>query len=324
MRDKKPVDGWMRSRLGQLFELKYGRSLPESARCAGPVPVVGSAGVVGSHTTAAVKGPGIVVGRKGSIGHVTWLERDFWPIDTTYYVRLVDSRSNLRWVYQLLRTLNLRGLKRVPGIGTIPRCWEVVRLGEVVTSVDYGTNVLTSDDPQGVEILGMKNIGDGEVRPGEFSRGVLPDKERAELLLHRGDILFNRTNSIELVGKVGIVRESNGDDLSFASYLLRLRTDPDACDPWWLIGFLNDITTQASLRRMATKGASQANINPTSLRSLVVPLPQISEQREIATLLESVRERVVKEAIQVAMLTLAKTRTANALLSGQVRVGVGK
>jgi type I restriction enzyme S subunit len=208
--------------------------------------------------------------------------------------------------------------KQMPGIGTIPACWEVVRLGDVLSTVDYGTNVPASDAPGGIPILGMKNIGDGEVRDGELSRGVLPDNERTALLLQRGDILFNRTNSIELVGKVAIVREMKGD-LSFASYLLRLRTDPRRAAPWWLIGFLNHRATQNALRRMATKGASQANINPTSLRSLTLPLPPIAEQTEVARLLEAVRARVIQEGDQLQTLGKLKGTTANALLSGRVK-----
>jgi len=209
--------------------------------------------------------------------------------------------------------------KQVPGIGTIPACWDVVRLGDVLSAVDYGTNVPASDAPGGIPILGMKNIGDGEVRDGELSRGVLPDNERTALLLQRGDILFNRTNSIDLVGKVAIVRDIAGD-LSFASYLLRLRTDPRRADPWWLISFLNHRATQNALRRMATKGASQANINPTSLRSLVVSLPTVSEQHEMARLLEAVRARAIGEGDELRELGKLKGTTASALLCGRIRM----
>ena len=209
--------------------------------------------------------------------------------------------------------------KEAPGIGTIPACWKVVKFGEVLASVVYGTNVLTSDSPEGTPVLGMKHIRDGEVTPEALARGVLPDGERDELLLRRGDILFNRTNSIDLVGKVGIVRDVDGE-MSFASYLLRLRTKAECLDPWWLIAFLNHGPTQTALRRMATKGASQANINPTSLRSLTVPLPSLKEQQNICAVTESLRDRQVVEGHLLENLQASKMRVASALLSGRVRV----
>lgn len=209
--------------------------------------------------------------------------------------------------------------KTAPGIGTIPACWEVVRLGDVLSAVDYGTNVPASESPEAIPVLGMKNVGDGEIRDGDVGRAVLPDDERRALLLRAGDILFNRTNSIDLVGKVAIVRAVVGD-LSFASYLLRLRTDPAKADPWWLIGFLNYRSTQNALRRMATKGASQANINPTSLRSLPLALPPLAEQEETARLFEVVRARGLQEGHRLSELGRLKGAVASALLSGRVRV----
>src|SRR5438132_11900061 len=121
MPDNGLPEGWTRMRLGELLQLKYGTSLPEAARLGGNVPVVGSAGVVGAHSTASVKGPGIVVGRKGSIGDVTWMANDFWPIDTTYYVDPVDGKCDLRWAFQLLQTLNLPGLNRATGVPGLSR-----------------------------------------------------------------------------------------------------------------------------------------------------------------------------------------------------------
>jgi type I restriction enzyme S subunit len=99
-------------------QLLYGKSLPEEARIAGPVPVYGSNGVVGCHAEPAVQGPGIIVGRKGSVGEVAFSEGPFWPIDTTYYVHNV-SRNNWRFLFYLLSGLGLDRLNShsaVPGL----------------------------------------------------------------------------------------------------------------------------------------------------------------------------------------------------------------
>jgi type I restriction enzyme S subunit len=82
-------------------------------------PVVGSNGVIGYHSRALVRGPGIVIGRKGTIGAVTWIDSDFWPIDTTYYVKTTSSDVDLKWIFYELVHSNLPKLSLgdvVPGL----------------------------------------------------------------------------------------------------------------------------------------------------------------------------------------------------------------
>ena len=106
--------GWAVRRLGEVLELSYGKALRASDRMGGPVAVYGSGGQVGWHDEALVSGPGIVVGRKGNVGSVYWTERDFFPIDTTYYV---ESDLPLRFLDQLLRTLHfVDSHAAVPGL----------------------------------------------------------------------------------------------------------------------------------------------------------------------------------------------------------------
>lgn len=112
---------WPEVNLDQVLSLEYGSALPERDRdSSGFVPVLGSNGIVGYHTRALAPGPGVVVGRKGSSGKVTWIESDFWPIDTTYYVSLKTS-VNLRWVFYLLGSLNLEQLSTVTGVPGLNR-----------------------------------------------------------------------------------------------------------------------------------------------------------------------------------------------------------
>jgi type I restriction enzyme S subunit len=97
---------WQILQVGDLFSLEYGKGLPDRERIPGPYPVVGSNGVIGHHNQALVKGPGIVVGRKGTIGAVSWIDEDFWPIDTTYYVKLKTTNMSLKWLFHALAYLN--------------------------------------------------------------------------------------------------------------------------------------------------------------------------------------------------------------------------
>ncbi len=109
---------WRKVTLGETIDLKYGFGLPERVRKGGNIPVYGSSGIVGWHDEAAVKGPGIIVGRKGTIGSVYLCKSDFWPIDTTYYVELRDT-LDLRFVYYLLKAQDFTYLNSdsaVPGL----------------------------------------------------------------------------------------------------------------------------------------------------------------------------------------------------------------
>ena len=85
-------DGWQEARLGEVVELKRGYDLPQRNRIPGSTPLVSSSGVTYYHTEAKVKGPGVVTGRYGTLGEVFFVPSDFWPLNTTLYVR--DFKGN--------------------------------------------------------------------------------------------------------------------------------------------------------------------------------------------------------------------------------------
>ncbi|MEW6028357.1 MAG: restriction endonuclease subunit S [Chloroflexota bacterium] len=106
-------------KLGDICEFAYGKGLKEDERQAGSIPVYGSNGQIGWHNEYLVKGPGIVVGRKGNPGIVTWAQNDFFPIDTTFYVVPKEPKTSLYWLYYTLTSLNLPDLgadSAVPGL----------------------------------------------------------------------------------------------------------------------------------------------------------------------------------------------------------------
>ena len=105
--------------VGDILELSYGKALKEADRDGGDVPVVGSGGVVGGHSTGITDAPTIVVGRKGSIGSVTWVDGPAWPIDTAYFVKPKRQDLDRRWAYWMLRSLHLETMNKsaaVPGL----------------------------------------------------------------------------------------------------------------------------------------------------------------------------------------------------------------
>jgi type I restriction enzyme, S subunit len=104
--------------LRDVITLEYGKSLPSSKRTGDGFPVYGSNGIIGFHDQYLVHGPGIVVGRKGSNGEVTWATNNFFPIDTAYFVKL-KTECNLKFIFYLLQTLDLKKYNRssaIPGL----------------------------------------------------------------------------------------------------------------------------------------------------------------------------------------------------------------
>lgn len=105
--------------IGDWLQLTYGKALKEVDRDGGSVPVVGSGGVVGGHSCGLTTGPTIVVGRKGSIGSVTWTDGPAWPIDTAYFVTPRRSSLDMRWTFWMLQSLGMSSMNKsaaVPGL----------------------------------------------------------------------------------------------------------------------------------------------------------------------------------------------------------------
>jgi len=108
-------EGWEVRNLGDVIELAYGKGLKKTDRAEGNVPVYGSSGIVGYHDMRLVKGPGIIVGRKGNVGSVHWSDNDFFPIDTVFYVK---TKLSLYYVFYNLQTQNFINTDAaVPGLG---------------------------------------------------------------------------------------------------------------------------------------------------------------------------------------------------------------
>ena len=138
---------WATASLGQLIELVYGAALADGDRSGSGYPVFGSNGIVGYHDQPLVAGPGVVVGRKGSVGALAWSDRDFWPIDTTYWVK-IRRGLDLRWVYEALKLCGLQHLNSstgVPGLNRedayerlvqVPPLEEQRRIAETLDSID--------------------------------------------------------------------------------------------------------------------------------------------------------------------------------------------
>ncbi|QNB47786.1 restriction endonuclease subunit S [Thermanaerosceptrum fracticalcis] len=112
------VGEWREVKLGDEIELLYGKGLVKTKRNNnGNVPVYGSNGLIGFHDEALINGPGVIIGRKGTVGSVNYSSVPFFPIDTTYYLN--PRNNDLKFMYYFLQTLGLSNMNThsaVPGL----------------------------------------------------------------------------------------------------------------------------------------------------------------------------------------------------------------
>jgi type I restriction enzyme S subunit len=107
-------EGWEIKKLDQVIELAYGKALKEENRKEGTFLVYGSSGIVGTHDSYIVKAPGIVVGRKGNVGSIFWVTKNFHPIDTAFYVK---TKISMCYVFFNLQFQHfIEGDAAVPGL----------------------------------------------------------------------------------------------------------------------------------------------------------------------------------------------------------------
>jgi type I restriction enzyme S subunit len=118
----------------------------------------------------------------------------------------------------------------------------------------------------------------------------LSGRERAKLLLEEGDILVNRTNSAELVGKCAVFDLSG--DFSFASYLIRLRLDQERAHPRLVAAYINSPLGRAYMLSEKRQMTGQANVNSTKLRALPLALPPLPEQSRMVAELDAMQAEV--------------------------------
>ena len=206
--------------------------------------------------------------------------------------------------------------------GKVPIGWEVKKVKELSDSVQYGLNQASSENGE-IPMLRMNNILKGKMTDFPLVYVDLSDSLLNQYKLAKGDILFNRTNSMDLVGKVGIF-ELEGDFV-FASYLIRVKVSP-VNNSSYVNYALNSYPIQCSLRSKATPAVSQANINSNSLRntSILIPINK-DEQDMIVSIISKIEEQINNKQNQIITLERLKKSLMQNLLTGKVRVGeVGK
>jgi len=218
--------------------------------------------------------------------------------------------------HSVVNTEDLPDSFQMTELGPLPKEWRVVRLGEVVEKPQYGFTAAAQRDPVGPKMLRITDIQDGNVNWNAVPYCECGNDDIPKYLLEAGDILFARTGS---VGKAFLV-SSVPEPSIFASYLIRVRVDRTRLDPQFAFLFMQSAAYWSQIASQ-THGAVQPNVNATQLRSLLLPLPPLDEQREIARILQAVDAKIAAEqARREALEGLFKTLLQE-LMSGKRRVG---
>lgn len=251
----------------------------------------------------------------------SFLENAFIPVPSIAEQRcIVDLLSRAEGIVRLRRQAQQKAAALIPAIlvdmfgdpATNPKGLDVVALGEVLASADYGSSAKAGDDESGLPMIRMGNVDySGNVDLAALKYVDLPPDDVARFGLKDGDILFNRTNSKELVGKTGLWI---GDrEAILASYFIRLRVDERLARPFFVWAFMNTPHMKRVLFDTARGAIGQANINSRELRAFRIPLPGLYEQarfesrcRDVLALRSQQRHAMTKaEAAFQALLARA-------------------
>ena len=170
---------------------------------------------------------------------------------------------------------------------------EEVSTGHVIEESQYGISEAMNEESKGYPILRMGNYDErGVMDYSKVKHVELSDSEFAKYKLEKGDILFNRTNSKELVGKTAIY-DGALEDAVFASYLIRVFIDEDKILPEYFVNYLNSPLGRAEMDKKSKQAVSQANINTSELNNMRLLLPSLEDQKEILRKFRQAQESLI-------------------------------
>lgn len=186
--------------------------------------------------------------------------------------------------------------------GVSDESWEEKTIGEICSSLKYGTSKKSSDDGE-VVVLRMGNLQNGEIDWSNLAY-TSDEEDIKKYLLKSGDVLFNRTNSPELVGKTSIYRGEM--PAIYAGYLIKLDYEKNIVVGDYLNYYLNSSKAKEYYMQVKTDGVSQSNINAKKIGEFEIPLPTLSEQHEIVRLIDDLlaRERSAQQATEQALASI--------------------
>ncbi|WP_318478821.1 restriction endonuclease subunit S [Photobacterium leiognathi] len=173
---------------------------------------------------------------------------------------------------------------------TNPKGFQIGTIRDIVSTVNYGTSGKASEIDGEFPILRMGNITyKGGWDFSDLKYIDLDDKDQGKYLASKNDLLFNRTNSKELVGKTAVFNESK--PMAIAGYLIRVRAN-DLGNPWYISGYLNSSHGKQTLLNMCKSIVGMANINAQELQDIKILLPPVELQNKYESIVKEVNKRV--------------------------------
>ncbi|MBU6196133.1 MAG: restriction endonuclease subunit S [Cyanobacteria bacterium REEB446] len=250
-----PCEKWQTKKLGGIISLEYGKPLLDSQRdSSGLYPVYGANGIKDRTNEFYWDKPSIIVGRKGSAGEINITESKFWPLDVTYFIKFDEELYDLRFLYYLLKTLNLpqlaKGVK--PGINRNEVYSVEVCVPESITEQHRIVSIL---DKAFTEIDKAKK---------NTEESIKKNKELFEAKLRS---VFANTKSDWQTKKLGDICEMapGGTPLkSIKEYWL------DGKVSWYSSGELNELYTSAPRKCITHKGLGNSNTKLFPKGSLLI------------------------------------------------------
>jgi type I restriction enzyme S subunit len=220
-------------------------------------------------------------------------------------VLAVRWRDLLRW------GLNYNQLVQA-GMDLSRSKYPIVAIGSLSAMIQYGTSQKADTSGNGTPVIRMGNLVNGELD--------LRNLKHVRLSIAEGDILFNKTNSKEFVGKCAVFRE-NGRYV-FASYLIRVRMDTTRAHADFLAYALNSPIGRQHIDALSRQIIGQANVNSEELRSLQVPLPPLSIQGKLVELVAKRREEIAKLRAKTKAIVEAAKADVEAMILGTKKVSI--
>jgi type I restriction enzyme, S subunit len=308
--------GSFRERINSLISGASGRKRVEPSTLEGievPIPPLATQRAIVAHWQATQDRNAAAL--KVADEHEAKLHSQFLrKLGLNAAVKIATKRAfSLRWTE--IERWGVDGLRKAAesidlAIGRYPTS----TLGDLVDLVQYGTSQKANTEGRGTPVLRMNNVHEGVLRLHSIKHIELPTKERESLLLRDGDILFNRTNSKELVGKCGVFHELG--DFVFASYLIRVRTTPDVADSDYVAFVINGPVGRQQINSMSRQIIGQANVNSQELRSLRIPLPPLPIQKQLVAEVTQSRQKIAAERAAAAKLASDTAREVEEMILG--------
>lgn len=167
-----------------------------------------------------------------------------------------------------------------------------VKVGEILRLAQYGISIEMNEDGKGYLIYRMNEITNMLCNADVAKFADIKEDEAAPFVLQQNDILFNRTNSQEFVGRTGIFKKFSNEPYVFASYLIRLKTDESKVLPEYLTAFLNTEHGRWDIKRRARISINQSNVNAEEIKAIKIPLLSIRFQSKLRIFFDIARQKL--------------------------------